>query len=429
MSRKELAKEIFHAALEASLPKNYVSNFCKLNGSNFTVCDDIYDLDEYENIYIFGSGKAAYTMALEIERLLQSRINSGLIVVPQIIQGLRYIDIIQGSHPIPSQKSFDAATKLLKAMSKCTKNDLYIYLLSGGNSALVELPIEPIGLNDFQDATNIMLKNGLDIHEINCIRKHISKVKGGRLASVTDATGIVLVVSDIVDNDLYSIGSAPLYCDTTTFDDAKKILESHKIFECMPVSIQRVIHDGIVGKIDETPKQEKENIKHYIIASNKLALNAAKTFALSKGLDVKKIDVPMQGDVNAMVKKMWQFISTSKEQCILFGGECTVNVNGDGEGGRNQHLAALMLHEMCKSNVELCFLSAGTDGIDGNSNAAGAVVDSNDCNFLDASELHSFTQKYDSHNFHKKFNNLIITGPTGTNVIDIAIILKGKKNG
>jgi len=426
MSVKQLAQDIFTDALEASLPKNFISKYCILDASILQIGEDSYNLQEYKDIYIFGSGKAAYTMASEMEKLLGSKISSGLIVAPQADKKLKFIEVCEGSHPLPSQKSFNATSKLIEAMKKCDEDDLYIYLLSGGSSALIELPSMGINLHDFQKTTELMLHNGLNIHEINSVRKHISQIKGGQLANACKAQGVVLVLSDIVDNDLYSIGSAPLYADKSRFKDAVEILKSYDIFEQIPQSVQKHLQKGLDGVIEETPKIESENVKHYIIASNALALYAAAKSAIANGLSVQVLEKAMHGNVEDMIQTMLDVIQSSKESCIIFGGECTVEVKGDGKGGRNQHAVALMLEQICKENLDICFLSAGTDGIDGNSDAAGAVVSYKDCKKFELKELQKYIENFDSHNFFKKTDSLIITGASGTNVIDIAIIIKGE---
>lgn len=426
MSYKKLAKKIFSDALEASLPKNFISNHCKLEGDFLSIDDDSYDLSRHKNIYVFGSGKAASTMGFEIEKLLGERIYKGLVVAPSKEIKLKYIEVCEGSHPIPDQKSLDATLKLLAMMKECNEDDLYIYLLSGGSSALIELPIEPISLEELQETTELMLHNALDIHEMNCVRKHLSQIKGGRLAQVCKAQGIVLVLSDIIDDDLYSIGSAPLYADKSTYRDAKDILESKELFYSLPESVQEVLERGISSLLDETPKKEKENLKHYVIASNTLALNAAAQSAASNELSVEIVKEPMQGDVVQMIDTILSVVQKSQEKCILFGGECTVKVQGEGRGGRNQHAVALMLQEFCKKELNLTFLSAGTDGIDGNSDAAGAVVGSSESKSLDMIKLKEYIVNFDSYNLFKEMDSLIVTGPSGTNVIDVAIIIKGE---
>lgn len=426
MDNKSIAREIFKDALEASLPKSFISKYVAIKGDTLNVGDDSYKLNNYNNVYLFGSGKAAFTMAEEMEKLLGEKIYKGLIVAPKTEKKLTIVKVEEGSHPLPTQKSFDAAKKLIEMMQEMQEDDLFIYLLSGGSSALIELPMEAIKLEEFQETTELMLHNALEIHEINCIRKHISQIKGGRLAQKTKAQGIVLVLSDIIDDDLYAIGSAPLYADKTTFQEAKNILEEKDILSRMPDSVQSLLNAGVNDLIEETPKEQMKNIKHYLLASNALALNAAADSAKGFGMSVEVVAESMQGDVVDMVKSMVQTVKKSHADCLLFGGECTVKVDGNGQGGRNQHAVALMLREMCDQGLNISFLSAGTDGIDGNSDAAGGVVSQTDCAKIEADTLKGYIKNFDSHSCLKSLDSLVITGPSGTNVIDIAIIIKGE---
>lgn len=426
MSNENLAREIFSYALQSVLPQNFMNNQCRLKGNVFSVDGAEYNLDNYKNIYLFGSGKAAYTMALEMEKILPDRFYKGFIVSPYNDGELHNIEVKISSHPILTQESVDAAKALQKMMQECDEDDLYIYLLSGGSSALVEIPIEPVTLEDMQIATQLLLQNTLDIHEINIVRKHLSSIKGGKLAQGCKASGVVLVVSDIIDNAIDAIGSAPLYADSSSYKDMQNIFNKYKLTTQMPKSIQEVLAKGISGEVEESPFEPLSRVKHHIIASNPHAVTAAASFAKQKGLSVKIVAEAMQGEVVEMTRKMLDIIESSDEQCIIFGGECTVNLTVQGKGGRNQHASLLMLEQICKHKLHLTFLSASTDGIDGNSDAAGAVVSEQSCKkaedlYLD---LKRYIANFNSYNFLKQTQGLIFTGPSGTNVIDIAIILK-----
>ena len=424
MNNREMAKSIFMEALEGSLPKNFMKQQCVLDGETLFISQKSYSLCEYKNIYVFGSGKAAYSMAKEIESILGERIYKGLVISPYDEGELKSIKVHIGSHPVPTQKSLEAATALVEMMQECDEDDLYIFLLSGGSSALMELPLAPITLEDLQATTKLMLSNNLEIHEINTIRKHLSSIKGGRLASLCRASGIVLAISDIIDDDLESLASAPLYCDKTTFLEAKTILESENLFAELPKNVQHLLEKGILGEVEESPSKPLERVKHHILASNREALELALVSAKAKGLAVKKVDEPITGEVSVMVTKMLEIAQNSKENCILFGGETTVNLGGDGRGGRNQHGALLMLKEIVDKGLNLTFLSAGTDGVDGNSDATGAVVDRN--SYLEDTCIDEYINNFDSNSYLTKSHSTIVTGPTGTNVIDIAIIIKGE---
>jgi len=427
MYTKDIVRDIFNYSLESVLPKNFISRSCNIKDDVLYFENEAYDLSGYKNIYIFGSGKAAYSMAKEMEKILGHKIYKGLVVAPYNNEELQSIKVAIASHPIPTQKSIDSAKALLEMMQECDEDDLYIYLLSGGSSALIEIPIRPITLEELQQTTTLMLSHNLEIHEINAVRKHLSQIKGGLLASSCKARGVVLVISDIIDNELDAIGSAPLYADKSSFSDVKNILDAKDLYRRMPNSVQEVIQKGLKGDINESPFEPLARVTHQIIASNAHAMETARLYAIRLGLSVKVIKEPMEGEVTEMAKKILELIDSCDEQCILLGGECTVALAGDGKGGRNQHLALLMLEKICSKNLDITFLSAATDGIDGNSDAAGAVVNLKSCQ--KAKELGIDIQKYiksfDSYNFFKQTNELVMTGPSGTNVIDIAIIIKG----
>jgi len=426
METKAAAKEIFLDALEASLPKNFIPKFCSVEDGVLRVKDDTYLLRNYKNIYLFGSGKAAVSMAIEMEKILGEHLYDGLVVSSYVTQELKKVGVCEGSHPFPTHKSIESTKQLVSKMRQMQEGDLFIYLLSGGSSALLEMPLEPLTLEEMQDVTELMLRNGLDIVAMNIVRKHLSAIKGGRLGAMTKAEGIVLTLSDIVGDDLYSIGSAPLYADKSSYRDALSVLDEKGLCSQMPPRVQELLRKGARGEIAETPKEPKESIKHYLLASNALALRSACESAMKMGFSVEIAPEAMEGDVSEMTHKMLAFANSSRSDVVLFGGECTVNVSGSGRGGRNQHAVALVLNELCNTKEKLTFLSAGTDGIDGNSDAAGAVVSSRDCITLDKKKLQKALSEFDTYSFFKEQNALIMTGASGTNVIDLAILIKGE---
>lgn len=417
------ARKIFDFALKSVLPKNFIKDTCSLDGDILSINKQSYDLKNYKNIYVFGSGKASCAMAKEIEKLLKDKIYKGMIISPFDDSGLQKIEVKLGSHPVPDEKTIDATKSLLDMMGECQEDDLYIYLLSGGSSALLELPTQEVSLEEIQDATKIMLSSNIKIQYINMVRKHLSSVKGGRLAHKCKAKGIVLVVSDVIGDPLDAIGSAPLYADESSFDDVKKILDEKNLFTHMPSSIQRVIKSGVDKLLDDTPKQPLKRVTHHIVSSNMHAQLKAQECAKSLGLSVELVKKQMHGEVKQMVDKMLKTSQESKKECIIYGGECTVELSGDGKGGRNQHAVLLMLKKLRQNNLNYTFLSASTDGVDGNSDAAGAVVDKS--TKFDTLDIDKYIENFDSYNFFKQTEGLITTGATGTNVIDLAIIIKG----
>ena len=426
MQTNKLIQELYYAALKEIDPQNLINTACKLEGERLYIHGCEYELCKYERIYILGSGKAVFPMAKALKKMLNPFVDTGLIVGPVCHEELDNISCMQSDHPIPSEKSLEGARALIEKISQCRKNDLFIYLLSGGSSSLIELPVEGISLDDLQICTELMLKSGLKIDEINAVRKHISSIKGGRLATHTDAEGIVLCVSDVIGDDLYSIGSAPLYADKSSFEDAVGILEKYNIFTRMPASIQKTLNDGLEHIHLETPKSPSERIKHFLIGSNTIAKEAVYERALELGYETSIVAEAVDDDVHVATKKMLDIALSSTSKIIIFGGETTVKVEGNGKGGRNQHAVLDMLKLVSERGLNIVFLSAGTDGIDGNSDAAGAWIDSQ--SMLMANEkgldINTYLKENDSYHFFKQLDNLVMTGPTGTNVMDIAILIK-----
>ncbi len=429
MDFRDLALNLFLSAVEAVKPSNFIPSVLDLKDDFLCIKEKKIKIPE--KIYIFGSGKASVEMAKAVENILYDRIKGG-VVVCNYVEILKKIQVVKGSHPVPDENSLKAGDILYKKFTSLKKDDFFIYLLSGGSSALIEKLIPPISLEDLQVLTELLLKNSVSIDEINIVRKHISLIKGGRLGHSTKAKGIVLVISDVIGDDLFTIGSAPLYYDKSTYQDAFSILKRYSLWEKVPFSIREVIKKGIDGEIPETPKRENPDIKHFIVGNNLLALKKAKEEAEKHDIPCYIMTSQLKGEAKEVAKvisSIGKEIKTSKNPfkppvCLLFGGETTVTVVGNGKGGRNQELALSFLREI-KGDEEFIFLSGGTDGIDGNSDAAGAVVDkevyekSREKNL----SIEEFLKNNDSYNFFLKTGGLIFTGYTGTNVMDVSILI------
>jgi len=391
-------EDIFNYALKAVMSKNLIQNSSYLK-----------TLSKHK-IHLFGSGKASVEMAKEMQLLFKDNIIDGLVISPYQEQ-LNNVEVFESSHPLPSKKSIIAAKKLIEKFKKLDEDDLFIYLLSGGTSALIELPQDGLSLEEFIKTTDLLLQNGVPIEDINRVRKTLSKIKGGKLASFTKAKGIVLVISDVIGDDLETIGSAPLYKCSSTAKDAKKVLQKYKIFDKVPKAVIEVL--------EKESSFCSNNIEHIIIGSNKTALKAAKNRAVELGYSCGIVTDSLSGDVKIVADKIVSDILNSDKDVLLFAGEPTVDVKGSGKGGRNQELCLHVLKKI-KEYPNITFLSCGTDGIDGNSDAAGAVVDSSSYH----DDIDRFLENNDSYHYLKRNNDLIITGATGTNVMDIMIILK-----
>lgn len=428
MNTKAFLTELFLTGIEAVKPENLIPEHLSISDNTLKVSQDFYPLKK--DIYLFGSGKASIQMAKSVEKLLGDYIKEG-IVVCNYIEKLKKTKVIKGSHPVSDENSIKGAEILLQKLSSLKEDDFFIYLLSGGSSALIEKPIPPITLKDLKQTTQLLLENSVPIEEINIIRKHISMIKGGRLGRATKAKGIVLVISDVVGDDLFTIGSAPLYYDPSTYQQARDILIKYNLWKGIPTSVKKVIEDGIHGKIPETPKKENQNIKHYIIGNNLTALKKIKQKAEIK-FPTFIMTSQIKGEAREVAKVLTSIAKEIKKSgnpfetpvLLLFGGETTVTVRGKGKGGRNQELCLSALEEI-KDTKGITILSGGTDGIDGNSDAAGAVVDWS--TYAKAKELNLDINRYlsnnDSYSFFSKTDSLIKTGYTGTNVMDITIIM------
>ncbi len=427
--KREDAKEIFFAGVDAVLPQNIIKNSIKLKENTLIIENREFELNRYKNIYLLGAGKASTKMAEAVYELIGKRIKKGVVVGTEE-KNIGNIKILKGSHPIPDENSLNGANEILGLVDEIEEDDLAIFLLSGGASALMEKPIEPITLQDLQKTNELLLKSGADIDDINIVRKHISMIKGGKLAYKCKAEAIVLVISDVIGDHLETIGSAPCYYDKYSFEDAEKILHKYKIFEKVPKCVREVIEKGIKGEIEDTPKKESAKIPHFIIASNKKALKYSSKKAKELGYVSHIVTSKMCGEAKDVAKdiiKRVKDVEYFKGFVLLFGGETTVKVKGNGKGGRNQEMTLTALLEI-EHDEKILFLSGGSDGIDGNSDVAGAVADYKiyEKSKELALDIEKFLNNNDSYTFFKNAGGLLITGYTGTNVMDIAMIIKDK---
>lgn len=417
-------KSFFNEIIDDVKPDNLVKKRLKFDGKKLSIDDFSLILSKEKKIHLLGSGKAVVSMAKAIYELMEKKIESAVLVGPYENK-LEYENItyIKSTHPLPTQKSLDAANELIKKLSSLEEDDFFIYLLSGGNSALVELPVDEITLDEFQQTTDLMLKGAMPIEAINCVRKHISQVKGGRLAKFTKAKGIVITLSDVLGDDLEAIGSAPLYKDSTTFEDAINYLNTYNLFEKLPLAVKNYLENGLDELYMDTPKYPNKNIKHYFVGSNDILMNSAKNILEKKELNPTIIDYKIDDNVDEIVKGFVDFVKTEDEGCFIFGGEATVKVSGNGRGGRNQHTVLAFLKHLPKDK-KVIFLSGASDGVDGNSNAAGAIIDSHSLEKAKSLSLDvdSYLNNFDSYHFFQKMNQLLIPGPTHNNMLDIVII-------
>ncbi|MDH3490289.1 MAG: DUF4147 domain-containing protein [Nitrosopumilus sp.] len=412
--KKKDCLEILEAGLQAANPENIIPKYVtptqiKINGKTI-------DIAKYSNIYSVAFGKAGDSMTRALNAIIP--IKSGIVVIPKgsksIIKGKKF-QIFNSRHPKPDQTSVKAAKEVMKFVQNKRSDELIIFLVSGGGSSLLAIPNE-ITLDDKIHVTNVLLKSGVNIQELNCIRKHLSKIKGGKLVENMKCHGISLVMSDVEGDDLSSIASGTTYIDNTTYANALEILDKHKLKWKIPIEVLQVLEKGAKEENVETPKKSK--IDNFIIASNIDCLEAMKKKAEKIGYTVDTIQI--FGDIKEAVKKILKKISESKKTCIIFGGETTVKVIGKGMGGRNQELVLRMLKNTRKSKP-MVIASMGTDGIDGNSVFAGAITENIK---IDLEIMKEFLKNSDSGRFFQKQKGNIVTNFTHTNLMDIGMVLK-----
>jgi glycerate-2-kinase len=438
------ALECFFAGINAVDPKVCVKQHTMIQNQLLIIDGKSFDLSWYKNIYVIGAGKAVVGMVSAIEELLGDRITAGICISPCEIQRLipqgkpypkklKKIVVREGAHPIPDKKGMDATLEIMRLLRHTDERDLVICLISGGGSALLVYPPSEVTLGDLRKFTETLILSGVTIREINTLRKHISIVKGGRIAEMAAPSALItLIISDVVGDDLNMIASGPTLPDTGTFNDCISILKNYDILDKTPPSILRYIKSGAEGEIEETPKKPISGTFNFLVGNNFTALKGVEKRARELGYNTLIISSFMEGEARDVAKFI---ISIAKEvkktgnpikrpACLIFGGETTVKVRGSGVGGRNQELVLSGASEI-DGFGGIIILSGSTDGIDGTTPACGAIATSRtikDAKKLGISPV-EFLNRNDSYNFFKKVEGIIETGRTGTNVSDITIVM------
>jgi hydroxypyruvate reductase len=412
--KKKDTLEILESGLEASKPENILPKF--VTASKITVGNNSMNIDKFSNIYTVAFGKAADSMTRAINAIIP--VKGGIVVIPKgsrsKILGKKF-QIFNAGHPKPDQISVKAAKEVIKFLQNRKKDEFVIFLVSGGSSALLTLP-DKITLNDKIHVTDLLLKSGATIQEFNCIRKHLSKIKGGKLMEHLKCQGVSLVMSDVEGDDLSSIASGTTYMDNTTFFDAVEIIKKYQLQNKIPSEVLHLLRKGVNEQIPETPKQEK--IKNFVIANNRNCIDAMEIKAKELGYKVNKIQV--YGNIKDAVQEIIKNIPERPKTCLIFGGETTVEVLGKGSGGRNQELVLRILKNTQKKNY-LSIAAIGTDGIDGNTLFAGAITENIK---VEPSILKDYLKNSDSARFFQKQKSNIITGFTHSNLMDIGLVLQ-----
>ena len=373
------------------------------------------DLKKHDRVFLIAVGKSAGRMAEFASKKID--FDKGLVVIPKgVIPKLKKsIEIIAAGHPLPNNNSLKAGKNLVSFLNQTTKNDFVLFLISGGGSSLAILP-NSISLRDKILVNQILIRSGANINEIACIRKHLSLIKGGHLIQNMNCTGISFLVSDVIGDDIGSISSGITYCDKSTFSDSLKIIKKFSLRQKLPQSAIHVLESGLRGKIPETPK--KPLIKNIVILNNIACLSKMKD--KSKTLGFKTCVIPnITGNLNHVTKMLASVAVNSKNNCIVFGGEPTVNVTGNGKGGRNQELVLRLYEKLKNQFCNFTIASIGTDGLDGNTKYAGSIFSTENKH-----NGHKYLKNNDSSSFFKKYGGLIETGITQNNVNDVGVIIR-----
>lgn len=440
MNLDQLRKDalaIFQAGLKAVDPVNAVKQHIKLQNDMLTVGSRNYDLSSFEGIYVIGAGKASAAMAQPVEELLGERLKAGFINVKYgHTLPLNVIQVNEAGHPVPDKAGLLGTKKIIELLSQTGEEELVFFLISGGGSALLPCPVEGLALEDKQQMTKLLLEVGATIHEINALRKHVSRVKGGRLAKLAyPSTLISMILSDVIGDDLDSIASGPTAPDKSTFGDCLNILEKYELQDKISPSVLEFLKEGAQGKHEETPKADDpafERTQNVIIGSNILAVKAAQKKALELGYNSLILSTLIEGEtkevakVHAAVAK--EILNTGnplkKPACVISGGETTVTIRGQGLGGRNQEFTLAAAIEIDGWDG-IVILSGGTDGTDGPTDAAGAIADGMTVSRARELELdaQAHLRENDSYHFFQPLDDLIITGPTYTNVMDLRLVI------
>lgn len=436
MNPREDIKLIYKKAIEAVDPYGAVRSSLIREGSTLHLKDGtVFDLSAVKRIYVVGAGKATAPMAKAVEDILGDSISEGVIAVKYgYRENLSHIAVREAAHPVPDENGLKASQEIIDMLGRAGEGDLVISCISGGGSALLPYPVEPITLAHKQDLTQKLLKSGASIKELNVVRKHISLTKGGNLAlAAYPATVINLMMSDVVGDDMNIIASGPFVLDESTYMDAISIFQRYNLVKTVAPSIMHHLQKGVGGEIPETPKDKHifDKVHNYIIASNIIACMAAYTKACELGYNSMILSSMVEGDtaqcasfhsaIAFEVMKTGNPIKTPA--CIISGGETTVVVKGSGLGGRNMEFAMQIAQFI--EGFPIVAASIGTDGTDGPTDAAGAIVDGTTVKKAQKLGLNidEYINNNDSYHFFEALGGLIKTGPTNTNVMDLRIVI------
>lgn len=442
LNLKEIAQKLGQVALSSVSPSRLVAENVQREGRHLIIGGQKLNLDEFEKIILISLGKAGVPLAEAILPLIEDRLDSAVITGSSEYREKDRLCFFPSSHPLPDTWSLKAGQQAFELALSLTEKDLLLVMISGGGSAHLCLPEEGIGLEEKRQVTELLMKAGADIKELNTVRKHLSRIKGGRLARAAwPAQVFNLIVSDVIGNDLESIASGPTWFDSSTFSQAVAILRKYSLWERCPESLRQILEEGRAGLREETVKKGDrvlEKVKPLIIGDNLRALYAAKETARQFGLETVILTSEDRGEAREVAGKyldrLREFSRKVREQkrafCLLTGGELTVTVKGTGLGGRNTEFVLASLVEILGrpddfQGFDWLVMSLATDGRDGPTDSAGAWIGPESLEKV--RKLNLFPEQYllnnDSYSFFQQSGGLLKTGPTGTNVMDLRLFL------
>lgn len=431
-----LLSRLITAGLDAADPGIAVGRAVSRSGADLRVGPQRYDLRNYRRVAIVGAGKASARMAVALEQLLGSRVDGGLVVVKYgHALPTRTVEIVEAGHPVPDQAGQKAARRLLDFLAGCGPKDLVFVLLSGGASSLLPAPAAGLTLAETQQTTTLLLQSGATIQEINRVRKHLSAIQGGRLVAATQARIVSLILSDVIGDDLGTIGSGPTAPDPSTFAQACAVLQDYGIWQAVPGAVRSALQAGKRGKREESPKPGSplfHRVQNHIIGGNAASVAAVAETARTAGLTPLVLTTRLTGEAREAARlfgAMGKELVASgrpiqRPACVIAGGELTVTVRGTGKGGRAQEFALAAAQDIA-GLPRLWIAAFGTDGTDGPTDAAGAVADGTTVPRAERQGLDPAESLRDnaSYKFFRKMGGHIVTGPTGTNVNDIHLLI------
>jgi glycerate 2-kinase len=433
---RPLLKKLIVRGLTAVDARTAVGRAILRNGEALVIGRRRYDLRRYERVVVVGAGKATASMARAVEQRLGPRLHGGFVVVKHgHVVPTRRIVVAEADHPVPDRSGQRAAARLCAMAAELGRRDLLLVLLSGGASSLLPAPVAGVTLADKQRTTQELLRCGASIREINTVRKHLSRIKGGRLAELTEATVVTLILSDVLGDDLSAIASGPTVPDPTTYQDAVAIAKRHRIWRALPQRVRQHLNRGCQGFASETPKPGSSlfrRVHHHIVGNNAAAVAAVIRAAREAGLRTLVYRPALTGEARVEGQRFGALARNIVREgkplqrpcCVVAGGETTVTVTGKGTGGRAQEFAAAAALEIA-GLAKVWVVAIGTDGTDGPTDAAGAVIDGHTVSRAQrlSVDLKGALKRHNTYPALKKLQQLIITGPTGTNVNDLYLLL------